>query len=377
MGLVFRGFARLERVDPGFSRRAAATIQLSLPPRRYADREALSRFHDALARRLRALPGSRAVGAVSLLPLTGLLSTVDYVVPDRPAPSPADVPQAHFRVASEGYFDAAGIRLVEGRQFTEDDGPRGAPVAVISRTLARRQWPEGTSVGRHLRIADAPDSPLLEVVGVVDDVKQFRLEGASTADLYVPIRQMPTSAVPALAARMYWVIATNGDALLKAAALRREVRAVDPDVAGSSVRTLEEVITGSLGPRRLNARLLELFGFAALALSAIGVYGTTAFSVGARQRDLALRAAFGATPPALMGLVLRQELRPVLVGLAAGLSAGLFVARLLADALFATSPSDPLVYLAVGTGLFTTAAVACSLPARRGARADPARLLRA
>jgi putative ABC transport system permease protein len=188
---------------------------------------------------------------------------------------------------------------------------------------------------------------------------------------------MPASAAPVLAARMYWVIATNGEAPLPAAALRREVRAVDPDVAGSSLRTLEEIVTGSLGPRRLNVRLLELFGFAALVLAAIGVYGTAAFSVEARQRDLALRAAFGATPRALMGLVLRQELGPVLLGLGAGLGSGLFVARLLADALFATSPSDPLVYLAVGTGLFTTAAVACSLPARRGARADPARLLRA
>jgi putative ABC transport system permease protein len=377
MGLVARGFARLERVEPGFAEARAVTLQLSLPPARFGDRQALASFYDALRARLAALPGVRATGAVSLLPLSGLLSTADFVVPERPAPRPEQVPQAHFRTASPGYFDAAGVPLLEGREFTEDDCADSRPVAVVSRTLAERTWPGASAIGRQLRLTDAPGSPPLEVVGVVSDVKQFRLDAPATADLYVPLRQMPASAVPLLAARMYWVVATRGDDPAIGLALRREVRAVDPEVAASATRTLAEIRAASLAPRRIDVRLLELFALVALALSALGVYGVTAFSVGARRRELALRAALGAGRGALIALVLREELRPVLLGLAAGLLAALAAARLAADALFATSPADPAVYAAVTLVLVASGTLACYVPARRAARADPARLLRA
>jgi len=376
MGLVARGFARLERVEPGFGA-SAVTMQLSLPPARYGERQSLARFHDALAPRLSALPGVRAVGAVSLLPLSGLLSTVDLALPDREPPPPEEVPQAHYRTASPGYFAAAGIAVVEGREFRDDDGPRSRPVALVSRTLAERSWPGESAVGKHLRIADPPDSPLVEIVGVVADVKQFRLDGAPTADLYLPLQQMPDAAVPLIAARMYWVVGTTVRADSISGALRREVREVDPEVAASGTRTLDEIVSASLASRRINVRLLELFGPIALGVAAFGVYGVTAFSVGSRRRELAVRSALGADRRALVGLVLREELRPVLLGLVGGLLAALGVARSIADALFATSPSDPLVYSAAGSVLLAAAAGACYLAARRASEADPARLLRA
>ena len=138
MGLTVRGFARLERVSPGFSPDDTLSLQLSLPPRSYADREALVRFYEALNDRLTAIPGLEAAGAVSLLPLSGLLSTMDIAFPDRPAPPPDEVPQAHFRVATPGYFAAAGIMVHAGRAFTDHDRADGQPVAIVSRTLADR-----------------------------------------------------------------------------------------------------------------------------------------------------------------------------------------------------------------------------------------------
>src|SRR5262249_37051081 len=152
MGLVARGFARLERVDAGFTPDHALTVQLSLPPARYATREAIIQLYDALRSRMSDLSGARAVGAVSLLPLSGLLSTMDVTLPDRPAPPPEEVPQAHFRIASAGYFSAAGIGVIDGREFTERDNLRAAPAAIVSRTLAERHWPGQRAVGKYVRI---------------------------------------------------------------------------------------------------------------------------------------------------------------------------------------------------------------------------------
>jgi putative ABC transport system permease protein len=176
---------------------------------------------------------------------------------------------------------------------------------------------------------------------------------------------------------MCWVVGTTVRAESIAAALRREVREVDPEVAASGTRTLDEIVSASLASRRINVRLLELFGPIALGVAAFGVYGVTAFSVGTRRRELAVRSALGADRRALVGLVLREELRPVLVGLVGGLLGALGAARSIADALFATSPSDPLVYSAAGGVLLAAAAGACYLAARRASEADPARLLRA
>jgi putative ABC transport system permease protein len=159
MSLMARGFARLERVDPGFEPDRALSVQLSLPPMRYSTREAIIRFYEALNDQLTAMPASRAVGAVSLLPLSGLLNTMDVAFPDRPAPPPDEVPQAHFRMASAGYFEAAGIRLVAGRTFSTGDTAPGRPVAIVSRTFAERHWAEGSAVGKFLQLPIGP-SPI-------------------------------------------------------------------------------------------------------------------------------------------------------------------------------------------------------------------------
>ena len=159
MALTARGFAHLARVTPGFTADRSLSVQLSLPPRGYATRDSLVHFYEALEERLRIVPGVETTGVVSLLPLSGLLSTMDVAFPDRPAPPPDEVPQAHFRVASPGYFAAAGITVLAGRAFTEHDRTDAQPVTIVSRTFADRHWPGAPAVGKSVQIVQANLSP--------------------------------------------------------------------------------------------------------------------------------------------------------------------------------------------------------------------------
>ena len=173
MLVATRGLAKLEQVQPGFTPNQALSLQLSLPPGVYRNRDTLVRFFEALRDRLAASPEVESAGAISLLPLSGLLSTADIRLPDRAAPPPDEVPQAHLRVATPEYFDAAGIRVLEGRAFESRDRQEGQPVAIVSRTFAMRHFPGATAVGKEVEIIQSTASPRLEIVGVVSDVKQY------------------------------------------------------------------------------------------------------------------------------------------------------------------------------------------------------------
>jgi putative ABC transport system permease protein len=375
MLLMTKGLARLEQVSPGFHGDQALSVQLSLPPGRYANREALSQFFDALHDRLRADPAVESAGAVSLLPLSGLLSTADVAFPDRPAPPPDEVPQAHLRITTPEYFNAIGVQILDGRSFDDHDNGLGRPVAIVSQTFASRHWPGNRAVGRRLQIVQASASPELEVVGVANDVKQFALDGPATADLYVPLRQMPAFQAPLMATRMFVIVRSREGTVNMSKAIRAAVTRIDPGVAASASRTLESIWIASLGSRRANVRLLQVFGDVALALCAIGVYGVTAFTARTRRRELAIRTALGATRRDLTIVMLRGEMRPVLVGLAAGLAGAGLLAPLLFAAAFAISPYDAATYVEVSMLLFTVAIVATYVPVRRAGAADPTEAL--
>jgi putative ABC transport system permease protein len=379
MMLMARGLDRLERVSPGFTPGRAVTLQLSLPPRAYGTRQALTRFFESVRDRLAAIPEVEAAGAVSLLPLSGLLSTADVAFPDRPAPPPEEVPQAHLRVTTPEYFSAAGIRLLDGRAFDLHDTQNGQPVAIVSRTFAERHWPGTRAVGRAVQIIQSPQSPELTVVGVVSDVKQFTLDGQATADLYVPLHQMPAFQAPLIASRLFWVVrgTGTGDEQSLTRAVRAAVTGVEPDVAAGSSRTLEALWLASLGSRRANVHLLAAFGNIALGLCAIGVYAVTAFAARMRRRELAIRFALGASRRALTRSMLGRELQPVLVGLGLGVVAALMAAPLLFDGAFEISPRDVRTYSQVVVILLGVALLATYIPVHRAGAgvANPSEVL--
>jgi putative ABC transport system permease protein len=377
MLLMARGLARLEQVPPGFTPSQALSVQLSLPPGVYGNPEALMRFFETLRDRLSAIPGVESAGVVSLPPLSGLLSTADIALPDRPAPPQDEVPQAHLRVATAEYFDAAGIDVLQGRSFDDHDRQEGQRVAIVSRTFAARHWPRESAVGKAVQIAQANASPRLEVVGVVSDVKQFTLDAPATADLYVPLHQMPTFQAPLIAARMYWVVRGRFEVATLTQAIRSAVAQVDPGVAASSMRTLESLWRTSLVSRRANVRLLEVFADVAVVLCALGVYGVAAFAARTRRRELAIRAALGGSRRELTIFMLRRELWPVLLGLVVGLVIAAGAAPVLFGGVFGISPRDGTTYLQVAAILLVVAVVATYIPVRRAGATDPSEALSA
>jgi predicted permease len=353
--VTVRRYIELSRVDPGFNPGSVLSVQLSLPPTRYGSTSAVSGFADRLRERLRASGHVRDVSSISLLPLSGLLSTMDYRVSGRPEPPQDEIPQAHYRIVMPAYFRVMGIALSEGREFTDEDRESSRRVAIVSRALARRHWRAGATIGEHIVVG----RDTLEVVGVCADVKQFGLDGAPTADLYVPLRQAPANQAPFLVARTYWVVRADGDPVAIADAVRREIHGVDGEVAASSVRTFRDLLNASIGSRQFNASLLEVLGLSGLLLSMVGVYGVTAFSVRLRSRDIAIRLACGATPQRVVRQILASELPAIVVGLMFG------------GAMAWALSHDPWIAATIGLALGSIALLACYLPTRRAAAMDP------
>jgi putative ABC transport system permease protein len=373
IGLTVRSLINLQRVDVGFRPAHSVLVQLSLPPARYRSVGALNQLADALSPRFQSIPGTRSVAAISLAPLSGLLRAEDFRIVGRPDPRADEVPQAHYRVVTPRYFATIGIPLREGREFTEDDRATTQRVAIVSTALARQFWPGASVLGVHLRMGTGDE---VEIVGVAADVKQLTLDAAPTTDVYVPLRQAPESEASGIASRMYWVISTSTDRARIADAVRREISAVDADIASSGVRSMQGVVDDSLAPRRFNAIVLALFGQVAIVLAAAGVYGITAFSVQRRRREIGVRIALGAQRRDIMGMVFASEWRALGAGLLCGAGGGLVASRLLSSSLFRVDGVDTTTWLSTVAAVAAMAAIGCYLPARRAAIVDPAMTLR-
>ncbi len=372
MFLTVRSFSRLQGVAPGFDGRHVLSVQLALPPARYAKPVEISTFADTLRHNLMGLSGVRDAAAISLLPLSGLLSTQDYRVAGQPEPPPDEVPQAHYRIAMPGYFHIMGIGL-RGREFNDDDRETTRRVALISRTFAERHWRGAAPIGEHLMVG----GETLEIVGVCDDVKQFGLDAGPTADLYVPLRQMPPGQAAFVAARMYWVVQTLDDPLASADRVRARVRRLDKDIATSSTRPIADIVALSIGSRRFNTDLIKMAGVASLVLALIGVYAVTAFSIGRRTREIGIRVTLGASPSQVIRPLLTAEWGAIALGLSVGAAGAVVVSRGLAPVLFGISGLEPVLIAGAAAMLGLAAAIASYIPARRAMRADPLAALRA
>jgi putative ABC transport system permease protein len=207
-------------------------------------------------------------------------------------------------------------------------------------------------------------------------VKQFGLDAGRTADLYIPLRQMPSNQAQFVAARMYWVMKTSPDAAAVADRVRAEVRGIDKDVATSSTRTMPQIVAASVGSRRFNTDLIGIAGAAGLLLAIAGVFAVTAFSVGRRTREIGVRLTLGATDRQVMRTLVGSELQSIAIGLAAGVCGALILSRVLSRFLFATSGVEPAVIAGVAAALMAAALAACYVPVRRALTIDPVAALR-
>ncbi len=370
-GLFLKSFALLLAVAPGFEPDQLLTIRLAMPQHRYADTDSLVRFYDRFRDRVTALSSVRAVAAISILPLSGYRTTGNFAVAGRPAPTPDQMPEAHYRIVTPAYFHAMGIPLVRGREFDERDREGKELVAVINETFERRYWPAGGAVGSELLVDDGEEPQRLRIVGVASDVRHVGLDQPIENDLYIPLRQMPQIDVPLLLNNFYLVVRARSDPAALGAAVRRQLVAADPDVAASQLRPMDDVLALAVAPRRFALLLLTSFASAALLLVVLGVYGVTNQMTIQRRREIGIRVAMGARPVNVCSLVMVQGLKPTVPGIFAGALVAVAGGRMVRSFLYQVSEIDVSTLMGAALAVIGVSALATLLPTVRASRVSP------
>jgi predicted permease len=368
-GLLLKSFQRLLAVDPGFRAEHALVARLQLPYPRYANDTVVRSFYDRVLERTAAIPGVRAVGLSQRVPLSRG-NQQDNIVAESHEPKPGEpVVVSNVRDVTPGYFAALGTPILEGRGFNASDGPTAPRVAVVDETFARRYWPNGAIGKRIMHQGDTSATRWLTIIGVVPNVRHTTLGEEPSLQVYQAFAQQTHWT-------MYLVIRTSIDPQALVAAVRSQVRSVDPEVPLYEVRTMEQAVSRSLATRRLTNVLLTAFATAAFALAAIGIYGVISIGVATRMREFGVRLALGAQPANLLQLVLRQGAWLAVLGIALGLLGATWVVRFLRTLLFGVSASDVPTFLAATALLAVVAIIASFVPARRATRVAPAVVLR-
>ena len=365
-GLMAQSFVRLTHVEPGFRPEGVLTVRMVLLPVR--NREHHAQFVDEVLQRVRALPQVVAAGSIGNLPMGGGNTGSFYYRADRPAPPLSARPSGHISIVSPGYFRAMDIPLLRGRDFDSRDGFRAPHVAMLNRAAARAFFGDENPLGKQIEVS-WNDAGTVEIVGVVGDIRHSQLQTAPQPCLFLPNGQQP---FPFTAL----VVRTLGDPKALAASVKEQIRQTDPDQGIAEARTMDEVVAGAVAQPKLQTMLLVVFSGVAVVLASIGIYGVLAYSVAQRTREIGVRLALGASPGSAFRMVVREGLGLTTLGVAIGLAATAAATGSLRGLLFETEPLDPAVVVTVTVILAGVAAIACSLPARRATRVDPALVLR-
>jgi predicted permease len=361
-GLMIGSFLRLQRADSGFEMDGVLTVQLELPEKEYPwERRHL--FFSEVQERVAALPGVRATGATNTAPFGSFQPTITFSVEGREPQGEEGFLSADWRSVTPGFFHALGIPLRRGRLFTGADREGTPDVVVITQTTADRLWPGEDPIGRRIRWGGL-DGGALTIVGVVGDVRDLDIAQEPRQILFLPYQQLPWP-------QMTLLIKTDGPQAGLAAAIRREIRAVDGDLPIPEVQPLRQSLSNAVATPRFRMFLFGIFAAVALVLATTGVYGVMMFAVAQRTREIGVRLALGARPWSVVGLVLRRGLLLTLLGIALGWTGAFALTRFLASLLYGTAPTDAATFAAVALLLAGVATVAGYLPARRAAAIDP------
>jgi len=369
-GLLIRSFARLQRVNPGFTAENLISFRLSLPEGKYPNPQTALAFYQQLGERIEHLPGVRAQGVTSTLPLTAAVGWGDMTVEGYIPPKNQPELQVDQRVASGSYFRAMQIPLRAGRLFSEHDTREAPRVVIVDEKLAQRFWPKQDAIGKRIHPGGPrPEAKWLTVVGVVANVKQYGLETEGRMVAYYPFSQSSEGG-------MYVVARTAGDPQALTGPITRAVTALDSDLPIYDLRTMADRLHASLGRQRFSMMVLGVFAALALILAAAGIYGVMAYLVSQSTQEIGIRMALGAERSSIRGLVIRQAMLLAFAGVALGLAGAFALTRVMASLLFGVNATDASTFSLISLVLVGVALVASYIPARRATRVDPIVALR-
>jgi predicted permease len=370
-GLMLRTLWSLQRVDLGLDPNNVLTMRIALPPAAYAEPAQVVDFYSRLTAELRRIPGVRQAGAARSLPLGSQIGDFGLRV-DGYVPPPGTNAKGDWQIATAGYMEAMGEKVVSGRGIEETDTSDTQLVALINEEMARRYWPGRDPIGGRFKIGGNAQRPWVTVVGVVKAVRHNGVATVVKEKFYVPHTQWHRSLGNAnLIRSMTLVVKSDGDPASLTAAVREKIRGIDPNLPVADVRTMDEVVGAALSTPRFTSVLLSIFAGLALTLSAIGIYGVLSYLVSRRTREIGIRMAIGAGRAEVMRMVLRSGLMLALIGISAGLVLSFGVTRLLRGLLYGVTAADPWTFAAVAGSLGLVALAASVAPAWRASRVDP------
>ena len=367
--LMVRSFARLRAVDPGFIPDNLLTMTVSLAGSTQSTPEKRVAFFSELLQRIDSVPGVQSASAINHLPLSGDMWTLSFNIEGRPAPGPGEKQGAVYRIIRPDYFRTMGATLLKGREFTDHDNDSSPPVAIINETFAKRYWPNEDPLGKRIQIGD--DGPAFrEIVGVVKPLKQSQWTVESNPEMYLPHMQ---SAAPRA---LTLIVRGKSDPFALLGAVEKQVWSIDKNVPLSDIKTMEEVVAGSIEAQRFNLFLLGLFALVALMLAVVGIYGVMSESVAARTHEIGIRMALGAKGTDVLKMVLRQGMTLAVIGIASGLLGAFWLTQFMSSLLYEVSPTDNVTFLFIPFVVALVVLCACVIPARRATKVDPLIALR-
>lgn len=367
-GLAIQSLRNVFQVDPGFTTEGILTVDVSLSPGRYPSRETRAGFVRQVLERLERVPGVTSAGFVNRLPFSGIGVTTGLVPQgtEGAAIPMIERPQADVRSVDASYFRTLGIPLLRGELFQDADVNR--PVAVVSAAMASRAWPGENAIGKRFRLFALPNR-LVEVIGVVGDVRNMGFEAGRSSTVYLPYWQ-------GFLGTTSFAVKARTEPAATATAVRAAIAAVDSDVPVDTIRTMQELVGQSMNTRTFQVTLLMVFGAVAVALSGIGVFGVISYAVAQRAKEFGIRLALGATPRSLQRMVVKSGVRLLGTGMALGVPLAMAAAYLMRDLLFGVQPQDVRVLLGSSVAILFVGLLAGWIPANRATHTDPIVTLR-
>jgi putative ABC transport system permease protein len=370
-GLLIQSFWRLQHVDSGLQAQNVLTFNVSIPEVRYSS-EKQARFYHDLTNRIRSLPGVQSASAALPLPLSGDRFVISFQIDGRPV-APKDEPSADLFMTEPDYFRTMGIPLLKGRDFNERDDHSSTPVVIVSDTFARQFFPGEDPIGKRFKPGisswENEKTTMREIIGVVADIRNRALNTDPKPVYYLPQSQVPFN-------ELAMVVKTSNDPRALISSATREVQAMDSELPVFSVKTMDEYVSSSVAAPRFNTTLLAIFASVALVLTVIGLYGVMSYSVAQRTNEIGIRMALGAQTRDVLGLIVKDGVKIVGVGLMLGMGGALLLSRLLESLLFGVTTRDPVTFLLIAGLLSLVAMLACYIPALRATRVDPLDALR-